>query len=313
MMTLPVDSSALAFNIVSPIVKPSWLACATTGSSIFIVSSTAHFDTHRVASVFHHSDLGLLLLERQFHEEDFFGDTNTLQGSLLSALETLDVGQALLVPFPGELRHDIEGATLDLEFVRARLEALLYVLELANFDLMELVDVEWLAAKGRRQLPMMDRTGVHDGAIVTGTITTEEPVSGSCTHLSVNIETHISTEKYLKRARGKAVVYAAVLYLTLLSLWSIPMHGTDYVFSESFFTSWVIVLFVLFIWAFLFFASITIMLAPVVEGRNDVDVIPHRLFGMESANFPDIVACSSNIDKHGSSTENGAEKKTCLS
>lgn len=62
--------------------------------------------------------------------------------------------------------------------------------------------------------------------------TAQEPVAESFApnhiHTSGDVEEVVSTDDYLKRARGKGLVYAAVLCLALLILWPIPMYGTGY-------------------------------------------------------------------------------------
>lgn len=64
--------------------------------------------------------------------------------------------------------------------------------------------------------------------VVSVPIPMEEPVAESFAPNHFDIEEVVSTDNYLRRARGKGLVYAAVLCLALLILWPIPMYGTGY-------------------------------------------------------------------------------------
>ncbi|KAI1635736.1 putative sodium/proline symporter [Biscogniauxia mediterranea] len=68
-------------------------------------------------------------------------------------------------------------------------------------------------------------------------------------------------EAKLLAARKWATMASVALTVSFLVLWPIPMYGTKYVFTPSFFTGWVVVVF---LWAF--FASIVITGLPIWEG-----------------------------------------------
>ncbi|EEU37119.1 uncharacterized protein NECHADRAFT_97322 [Fusarium vanettenii 77-13-4] len=72
-------------------------------------------------------------------------------------------------------------------------------------------------------------------------------------------------EKELYVARNYALGAALFIAISLTILWPIPMYGTSYVFSKSFFTGWIVVTF---IWAF--FGAIVVTLLPIVESRREI-------------------------------------------
>ncbi|KAJ3456530.1 hypothetical protein MRS44_016553 [Fusarium solani] len=72
-------------------------------------------------------------------------------------------------------------------------------------------------------------------------------------------------EKELYVARNYALGAALFIAVSLTILWPIPMYGTSYVFSKSFFTGWIVVTF---IWAF--FGAIVVTLLPIVESRREI-------------------------------------------
>ncbi|KAL1852574.1 hypothetical protein Plec18170_005705 [Paecilomyces lecythidis] len=76
---------------------------------------------------------------------------------------------------------------------------------------------------------------------------------------------HEHDEKGLLRSRNIAIGVSIFLTLSYLILWPIPMYGTSYVFSRGFFKGWIVVVF---LWAF--FASTTITLLPIWEGRSAI-------------------------------------------
>ncbi|KAF2140876.1 uncharacterized protein K452DRAFT_272566 [Aplosporella prunicola CBS 121167] len=69
----------------------------------------------------------------------------------------------------------------------------------------------------------------------------------------------------LLRAHKKASACCVLLCLVFCILWPIPMYGSGYVFSKSFFRGWIVVVF---LWAF--FASIAITCYPIWEGRASI-------------------------------------------
>ncbi|KAK6454009.1 urea active transport protein [Scheffersomyces xylosifermentans] len=71
-------------------------------------------------------------------------------------------------------------------------------------------------------------------------------------------------EELLLHNSFKWAAYICVgLTLCLLILWPMPMYGTKYIFSERFFTGWIVVLF---IW--IFFSVFMVIIYPVYEGRE---------------------------------------------
>ncbi|EXJ80454.1 hypothetical protein A1O1_08599 [Capronia coronata CBS 617.96] len=79
----------------------------------------------------------------------------------------------------------------------------------------------------------------------------------------------------LRRARNWAATASVALTLCFLVLWPLPMYGSGYacvdlcffesVFSKGFFTGWVVVCFL-----FAIYASGTITLLPLIEGRKSI-------------------------------------------
>jgi len=69
----------------------------------------------------------------------------------------------------------------------------------------------------------------------------------------------------LLRASKIAKITTTVLTLGLLILWPMPMYGTGYIFSEKFFTGWVVVGI---IW--IFGSILCVGVYPVWEGRKDL-------------------------------------------
>ncbi|RVD88375.1 uncharacterized protein DFL_002562 [Arthrobotrys flagrans] len=78
-------------------------------------------------------------------------------------------------------------------------------------------------------------------------------------------EEYEAQQKLLKRKSLIAKVVASSLTICLLLLWPIPMYGSRYVFSEKFFTGWVIVGI---IWAFVALGITGIY--PLWEGRESM-------------------------------------------
>ena len=71
-------------------------------------------------------------------------------------------------------------------------------------------------------------------------------------------EEYEAQQKLLKRKSLIAKVVASTLTVCLLLLWPIPMYGSKYVFSEKFFTGWVIVGI---IWAFVYVYNLSTLLS----------------------------------------------------
>ncbi|RDW60681.1 sodium symporter [Coleophoma cylindrospora] len=71
--------------------------------------------------------------------------------------------------------------------------------------------------------------------------------------------------RILLRARKWAIRASIAMTLIYLILWPIPMYATSYVFSKGFFKGWIVVVF---LWSF--FATITITLLPIWESRDSL-------------------------------------------
>ncbi|RFU25541.1 hypothetical protein B7463_g10794, partial [Scytalidium lignicola] len=84
---------------------------------------------------------------------------------------------------------------------------------------------------------------------------------------------HAVDNAMLLRARKRGLIAMTAMTLAFLILWPIPMYGTSYVFSKGFFKGWVVVLF---LWAF--YASSTITLLPIWEGRKAMRLFAIYLF-----------------------------------
>jgi len=77
----------------------------------------------------------------------------------------------------------------------------------------------------------------------------------------------------LKRNSNFARITAVTLFVCLIILWPWPMYGTSYVFSEHFFTGWVILGIV---WMFISFCIVGIY--PVVEGRKSIASVCKKIY-----------------------------------
>lgn len=72
-------------------------------------------------------------------------------------------------------------------------------------------------------------------------------------------------EAVLKRSSKIAGIVCVVVALALIILWPMPMYGTGYIFSEKFFTGWVVVGI---IWLFL--SAFMVIIYPLYEGREGI-------------------------------------------
>jgi SSS family transporter len=72
-------------------------------------------------------------------------------------------------------------------------------------------------------------------------------------------------QKMLRRALKIATGVTLFLAIALLVLWPLPIYGSRYVFSQSFFTGWVVVAI---IWIFI--SLILVGIYPLWEGRNSI-------------------------------------------
>jgi hypothetical protein len=96
-------------------------------------------------------------------------------------------------------------------------------------------------------------------------------------------------QKKLLKASFVAKSMTVVLTLALLILWPMPMYGTGYVFSEKFFTGWVVVGI---LW--LFMSIFMVGLYPIFEGRHS---LKHNIVSI----FKDITG-KEHPGKHHTST-----------
>ena len=72
-------------------------------------------------------------------------------------------------------------------------------------------------------------------------------------------------QRKLLRASYIAKTMTVILTLALLVLWPMPMYGTGYIFSQKFFTGWVVVGIM-----WLFFSMFCVGLYPIFEGRHSL-------------------------------------------
>lgn len=119
-----------------------------------------------------------------------------------------------------------------------------------------------------------------------------------------HVEAHSSDNSTLLRARKWALITSIVMTISYLILWPIPMYGSHYgkdipvlsswssanpttVFSRGFFKGWVVVLF---LWAF--YASMTITLLPIWEGRKSLKLFVIYIVkgrrGITEATLPEV-------------------------
>lgn len=90
-----------------------------------------------------------------------------------------------------------------------------------------------------------------------------EEVAGH--HVALSHEAEAAEQTKLLRASKIAKVTTAVLTLTLLVLWPMPLYGTGYIFSQKFFSGWVIVGI---IW--LLCSTMAVGVYPLWEGRKSL-------------------------------------------
>jgi len=94
-------------------------------------------------------------------------------------------------------------------------------------------------------------------------------------------------QRKLLRASFIAKTFTVVLTLALLILWPMPMYGTGYVFSQKFFTGWVVVGIM-----WLFFSIFAVGLYPLFEGRHS---LKHNIWAI----FKDITGKEHPSKHHG--------------
>jgi len=101
---------------------------------------------------------------------------------------------------------------------------------------------------------------VNDSDVSTAANVDIEAVMGQ--HTGLSPEAEATEQAKLFRASRIAKITTATLTLVLLVLWPMPLYGTGYVFSQKFFSGWVIVGI---IW--LMCSTMAVGVYPLWEGR----------------------------------------------
>lgn len=113
---------------------------------------------------------------------------------------------------------------------------------------------------------------------------------------------HEKQKSQLERHRKLGFFFAVVFVLFFLILFPLPLYGTKYVFSKTFFRGWIVVMF---IWGMV--ASITVIVGPLVEGRKSMTRIFRIMFGFDKKPEGDIYYMKSHTADypvlHGLETE----------
>lgn len=107
--------------------------------------------------------------------------------------------------------------------------------------------------------------------------------------ISAGEEAEAEEQRKLLKASFIAKTMTVVLTLALLILWPMPMYGTGYVFSEKFFTGWVVVGM---LWIFCSIGMVGIY--PIFEGRHS---LKHNIVAI----FKDITGKEHPSKHHDSS------------
>lgn len=84
-------------------------------------------------------------------------------------------------------------------------------------------------------------------------------------HAALSPEAEAAEQAKLFRASKIAKITTATLTLVLLVLWPMPLYGTGYIFSQSFFSGWIIVGI---IW--LMCSTMAVGVYPLWEGRESL-------------------------------------------
>jgi hypothetical protein len=104
---------------------------------------------------------------------------------------------------------------------------------------------------------------VDDSDVTTAAHMDLEAVHGR--HAGLSPEAEAAEQTKLFRASKIAKITTAILTLVLLVLWPMPLYGTGYIFSEAFFSGWVIVGI---IW--LLCSTMAVGVYPLWEGRESL-------------------------------------------
>ena len=83
--------------------------------------------------------------------------------------------------------------------------------------------------------------------------------------VSAGEEAEAEEQRKLLKASTIAKTMTVILTLALLILWPMPMYGTGYVFSEKFFTGWVVVGIM-----WIFVSVFCVGIYPIWEGRHSL-------------------------------------------
>ena len=113
----------------------------------------------------------------------------------------------------------------------------------------ETAKYDWQSMRAIRKSDDSDMAAAEDLELVPGASSTTEADEAE-------------EQRKLLRASFIAKTMTVVLTLSLLVLWPMPMYGAGYIFSEKFFTGWVVVGIM-----WLFFSMFCVGLFPLWEGR----------------------------------------------
>lgn len=114
-----------------------------------------------------------------------------------------------------------------------------------------------------------------------------------------------SNNSMLLRSRNRASIASVSMTLCFLILWPIPMYATHYVFSKDFFVGWIVVVF---LWAF--FASSSITLIPIWEGRGAITSVTKSILGRKKGGSHETLETIHGVPSEMTETSlcaNGAE------
>lgn len=145
-------------------------------------------------------------------------------------------------------------------------------------EIMEATVPEGMLGDTERQQPNGSTEKLDQSGGVTANSNNNDSNNNGCAEMmpiSTYVTAHLATkqkeealaaeQEHLRLASRKAGYICMGLTLAFLILWPMPMYGTSYVFSERFFTGWIVVGF---IW--IFFTGFVVCVYPVVEGRHGI-------------------------------------------
>ncbi|RVX71577.1 hypothetical protein B0A52_03761 [Exophiala mesophila] len=114
-------------------------------------------------------------------------------------------------------------------------------------------------------------------------------------HEHVDYTNDAKEQAHLNRAAKIARIMTVLMTFAFLVLWPMPLYGTGYVFSRSFFTGWIVVGF---IW--IFCTTICVGVFPVWQGRKTLVHIAKAMFRDLTGKRPTTI--------QGSVQDNGSEE-----